>query len=185
VSNADIFLKHLDELSGGEEPEFIGITEPGAARPLHVMLYREFPWPGYITAFTYGVSTVPHPDWKNGTLELMICLRSTDDVWALALGDIANRLRGKCPFSYGNTINFGTQVSPDSNMSAFFVFAPLNMDPDSIKVEMPNSPLHIAQLYPIYQGEMKMIDDIGLEAFYKTPGLDFDDVGRPDLSAGR
>jgi hypothetical protein len=94
------------------EPRFLPIdsTHDGL-KGVTVIAYDNLP-DGLSTALTYGLSLADHPDWKHGRPELCISVRSSDDGWAWALGHLAERLRGSCPFSCGNTIGFGEPVSP-------------------------------------------------------------------------
>lgn len=111
---------------------------------------------------------------------MCISVRSTDISWALAVGFLAEQLRGSCPFCYGDTINFGERVSPESEMTAFAVFAPAVLDrEDYTGINVGDTkPINIAGCYPIHDAEKQYIQDNGLEAFWD---LDWDpyDVTRP------
>ena len=180
-SRAELFLEHLDGIYG-VEPEFRMFDSYLDDAPrVTSILYRDIPEPGWVTGHTFGLSEVLHPEWRHGRPELSITVRSTDIAWALVAAEVANRLRGKCPFCYGDTINFGEPVSPESEMSAFFVFAPLILDRKQyldVNVGCEQHPIHIAGLYPIYAEERDVIHAIGLEAFWKHPGFDPVDVNR-------
>jgi hypothetical protein len=45
----------------------------------------------------------------------MISVESADEVWPFAMGYMAERLRGRCPFCYGHTVNFRAKVSKGSD----------------------------------------------------------------------
>lgn len=178
---AEQYLNHLDE-NAGVEPEFFRASEPDVFPPVTVVTYRGIPNDGLITSFTVGLSAVAHPDWKFGRPELCISVESQDSAWGWAIGDIAYKLRGKCPFCYGEIINFGTPISKESEISAFFVFAPSIMDKELFKVQLPDWKVNIAQMYPIYAGEVDLIENIGLQDFFLNQGIDFYNVKREDVS---
>lgn len=180
--DAEAFLDHFDALAVPIQSAFHKISEDGVQPPLHVFSYQDTPEPGSLTAFTYGLSLVPHSSWKFGRPELVISVSSQDLAWALAMGEIAYRLRGQCPFCYGNTIRFGTAVSDESEMSAFVVFAPTIMDRNEATVELTQWKIHVAQLYPIYEKEVSFIESDGLQAFFSHAGVDYTDVRRPLLT---
>ncbi len=178
---AEQYLNHLDK-NAGVEAEFSRISEPGDFPPVTVVTYRDVPENGFITSFTTGLSAVSHPSWKFGRPELCISVESRDLAWGWAIGDVANKLRGQCPFCYGEIINFGTQVSDESEISAFVVFAPSFMDKEQSEIELPEWKVNIAQMYPIYEGEVGLIEDIGLQAFFQNKEIDFYNIKREDFS---
>ncbi|CAL9327449.1 suppressor of fused domain protein [Streptomyces sp. enrichment culture] len=127
---------------------------------------------GLLTALTYGLSLAEHPDWRDGSPELCLSVNSTNVIWAHAVGFLAEQLRGTCPFSYGSTIDFGERIVPESEMTAFCVFAPLVLDRDDylgIDVGIPGHEGHdvinIQGMYPIHEVERQFINEYGLEAF--------------------
>ncbi|WP_028925821.1 suppressor of fused domain protein [Pseudonocardia acaciae] len=173
------FLAHLDRLSGGVEPTFHPIepSTPGGEKTW-VIAYRNLA-DGLLTGITYGLSSTDHPDWRFGRPELIINVASTDISWALAIGHLVDRLRGDCPFSYGNTIDFGVPIAPDSTMSAFMIFAPSTLDPEDSGIDVGDEkPINLSECYPIHDSELRYIAEHGLEAFWK---LDWElyDVTRP------
>ena len=180
-SRVERFLAHLDELSGGVEPRFLPIdsSHPGL-KGVTAITYTGIPEQGMLTAITYGVSLVDHPEWRLGKPELCIAVRSSDVVWAQAVGFIAEQLRGDCPFCYGDTLNFGARITPDSDMTAFVIFAPAVLDRDGfLDIDVGDQlPVNIAGCYPIHESERQFIRTNGLEAFWK---LDWDmyDTQRP------
>lgn len=171
---AEIYLEHLDRIFQ-QEPEFHkneslidGI--PGVT----AIVYKDIPEKGYTTALTYGLSLVKHPEWKYGRPELCISVESANLDWGKVVGYIANKLRGDCPFSYGQTINFGEKISEDSEMNAFFIFAPSTLDKEGyLNIDVGTDyKISIAGLYPIYSDELETINEIGLEAFWHHPNFD-------------
>jgi len=181
---AERYLEHWDSIFQ-KEPEFFKNDSlidgvPGVTS----IVYRDIPEEGYTTALTYGLSLVKHPDWKFGRPELCISVESSNIAWGQVVGFIANKLRGDCPFSYGDTVNFGEQISDDSDMSAFFVFAPSTLNKEdyldiSIGTEYK---INIAGLYPMYSGERELFHKIGLEKFWHHPDFDNYSVRRKQLT---
>ncbi|WP_260193679.1 suppressor of fused domain protein [Actinophytocola gossypii] len=184
-SRVERYLAHLDRLSGGIEPVFQPVPSEGDLPDVTVMIYRDLPEPGHVTGITYGLSLAEHPEWRHGRPELCLSVRSDDPAWAHAAGWVAGRLRGDCPFRYGDTIDFREQVSPESAMTSVFVFAPFVLDLKDyadIDVGPPghegHDVVHIAGLYPIHDVEREYIHEHGLEDFWHR---DWDpaDVTRP------
>ena len=137
-----------------------------------VLVYENWPHPGFIKGFTYGLSLVNHPDWKRGRCEVMISMESLLHSWPFAIGTIVSRLRGRCPFSYGNTIKYGDSISAESHMDAFLIFAPPHLDKDQKIVRMTDYDCFIAGAYPLYDSELELYQRIDLEAFWHHPGWD-------------
>ena len=181
ASDIEIYLGHLDDLVGGKGTYHL-ITEKGELPPLWVIAYPNTPEDGDLTAFTYGLSSVSHPKWKLGRPELVICVNSNDLDWGLAVGLLAKQLRGQCPFSYGNTVRFGRQITGDSLMSAFLVFAPSILERDQLTVELPDRTINFAQMYPIYEREIEFIERKGVKAFLDDARFDPYDVRRPVIA---
>jgi hypothetical protein len=168
------FLAHLDRLSGGVEPRFIPVesTHPGLPG-VTVIVYDDLPEPGMITGITYGLSLASHPEWRLGKPELCISVRSSDLSWPLAVGHIAEIQRGTNPFHYGDTINSGEQITAESAMTAFVIFAPAVLGrADYTDIDVGEAlPINIIGLYPIHDAERRYIHQYGLKRFW---GLGWD-----------
>lgn len=180
LSRVEQYLHRLDVLSGGVEPQFwpVGSTWPGH-QDVTAIGYRDMPEDGLFLGLTYGLSLAHQDVWIHGKPELSICVRSDDAAWALAIAHLAERLRHDCPFSYGDTINFGEPIAQDSRMDGFVVFAPIALDAADAHVEVGEDlPIHIVGMYPTHASEREFISEHGVEAFWK---LDWDpyDVERP------
>lgn len=182
-TSAERYLEHLDRIFQ-REAEFLqheSMTEgiPGVTS----IVYRDVPEKGFITAFTYGLSLVPHPAWKFGRPELCISVKSSDMSWGSVVGYLANKLRGDCPFSYGQTIDFQEQISDDTKMDAFFIFAPSVLHKnDYLNLDLGTDyKISIAGLYPMYSEELEVFRNIGLEAFWHHPSFDMYDVQRKKI----
>lgn len=178
------YLEHLDSIFQ-KEPEFFKNDSlingvPGVSS----IVYRDIPEKGCITALTYGLSLVKHSDWKLGRGELCISVESPSLDWGQVVGFIANKLRGDCPFSYGQTINFGERISDDSEMDAFFIFAPSTLNSeDYSNIDVGEDyKINIAGLYPMYSDELDIYSKIGLEAFWHHPNFDNYSVTRKRIT---
>lgn len=182
-SRVERFLAHLDRLSGGAEPRFfpLGSTHPDLPG-VTVIVYHDLPEPGMVTGITYGVSLASHPEWRHGKPELCVSVRSNDLRWPLALGHIAEIGRGTYPFCYGDTINFGEEITPGSAMTAFVIFAPAVLDrADYAGIDVGDLlPVNIAGLYPVHDAERRYIHAHGLKAFWD---LDWDPYDTKRLPA--
>jgi hypothetical protein len=183
-SRAELYLEHIEELADAEPLFWLFGPEDGPLPPVTSIIYRDRPEAGLLTAFTYGLSLADHPDWKFGAPELVLCVQSEDLAWGWAIAQAAARLRGDCPFSIGNTIRFHEQIAPESTMSAFLVFFPTVLDREAATVKLPDRTVHIVGMYPIYEGEVDLVNRIGPAAFWDLEAYDPHDVGRPDLSLG-
>lgn len=184
-SPVETYLAHLDSIFE-REPLFFDNESKDADLPgVTSIVYKDIPEPGYITGFTYGLSIVEHPDWKHCRPELCISVRSEGLEWARVAGYVANQLRGDCPFSYGDSINFREQISDESEMDAFFVFAPSIIGPelyDHIEIGTDYR-VCIAGLYPMFSDEMPVLDKIGLKDFWHHENFDLYDVNRDRIKA--
>ncbi|GAA2750205.1 suppressor of fused domain protein [Kitasatospora cinereorecta] len=187
LSRVEKYLAHLDRLSGGVEPRFFPVksTRPGLPG-VTTVVYDGLP-DDLLTAITYGVSLADHADRRGGAPELCLSVRSTDVIWAHALGHLAESLRGTCSFTYGDTVSFGERITPDSDMTAFVVFAAAVLDREDctgIDVSVPGHEGHdvitIQGLHPIHEVERQFIQEHGLEAFWLRD-RDLYDVHRPPV----
>ena len=168
------------------EPEFFPIESKLAGAPnLACMVYREIPEPHHITGVTYGLSEVVHPAWRSARPELLISVQSTDLAWPLAAAEMANQLRGYCPFGYGDVIDFGGKISEESQMSGFLVFTPsILAPPAALGIDVgAEQPINIAGMYPIYDSERAALAALGLQRFLEHPNFDRYDVHRAAVTA--
>ncbi len=174
------FMAHLDRIFQTEPEYYKEESEIDGIAGVTSIVYKDIPEKGMITGITYGLSLVNHPEWKFGRPELIITVDSKDASWAQVAGYLANSLRGDCPFSYSNTINFREKISDESEMDAFLVFAPSILDKkDFANIDIGlNYKINIAGLYPIYASEMEYIEKNGLEKFWKHPNFDMYNVNR-------
>ena len=182
-TSVEKYLEHLDKVFQQEPIFFGGGKDENGIPNVTTMVYKDVPEKGFITGITYGLSLIKHPDWKFGRPELCISVESEDESWAEVAGFLANSLKGDCPFSYGQTINFRERISEESEMNAFFIFAPSTLEKeDYSNIEIgAEYKINIAGLYPIYANEMNVIEDIGLENFWKHKDFDNYSVKRKEI----
>ena len=153
--------------------------------PVCPIVYENIPKEGYLTGITYGLSLCYHPMWKLGRPELSIVVNSGQLEWCFIVAHIANNLKGECPFSYGEVINFGQRIAPDSEMSAFFIFAPSIFDDKHVysKIDIGlEYKINLVALYPMYESEIEVFHEIGLDAFWHHPNFDMYDVRRDKVT---
>lgn len=184
-SAAEKYLEHWENIFNAEPLFYRNESLQKDIAGVSVLVFKDFPERGLVTGITYGLSLVHHPAWKNGRGELCICVESESLDWPQVAGYIANKLRGDCPFSYGNTINFGQPISDDSQMDAFLVFAPgiFENKEDYLDIDVGRDyKISVAALYPIYSEEMKVIEQTGLEQFWHHPDFDMFDVKRKRIT---
>jgi hypothetical protein len=174
VTRVERYLAHLDGLAGGAEPEFFPVdsTHDGLAKVVAIV-YRDLPEPGMLTALTYGLSLADHPTWRLGKPELCISVTSADVAWGLATAFLAERLRGECPFGYGDAVSLGEPAADESAMTDFLVFAPAVLEQeDFLDIDVGDDlPINISGFYPIHESERVFIEANGLDAFWQ---LDWD-----------
>jgi hypothetical protein len=171
------YLEHLEQMVG-IQGEYHLITETGDSPAVWSIVYRDTPENGNLTAFTFGLSSGNHPDWRLGRPELVVNVNSNNINWGLAIGFLVKRFRGKCPFSYGNIIRFGEPICDESAISAFLIFMPTILEKNQAQVHLDDRTINIVQAYPIYEEEIKSIEQMGAQRFFMQGSIDFCDVQR-------
>lgn len=174
---AEEYLKWLDYIAG-DDGKIYGITGKDDKCQIFISIYEDLPEPKHTTAYSFGLSSVGHPEWIYSRPELIISVHSTDKSWGLAMGELIKQNRANSLFQFGTIFNFGEQISDDSNMSAFFVFANSLYEEGDDTIELVDRKIQLSQLYPIYWEEIETIKKIGAETFFSKPDLDFYDVKR-------
>jgi len=114
----------------------------------------------------------------------MICVNTLDDAWGLAVGFLAMQHRGAAAFAYGSTFGLGHRVSAESAMTAFLAFAPMDLPKEATHIVLSDRTLNLVQMYPIYEGEIELIQQTGPDAFLTGSAVDFHDIARPNLALG-
>jgi hypothetical protein len=177
MTPADKLLDHYDRVAGSE-PRFVPVSDEGARPALYVAIYRGFPEPQALTGFTVGLSHFALPG--GAPRELTVSMRADDDAWALACGYVAFRLRGRCPFACGDTVNFRERIAAASSMSAFVMVHPLHLSPRDAVVDLGIRRVELVQLVPLYETERAWLSAGGdLQAFLRAY------PGRASLNPGR
>jgi len=178
------FMAHLDRIFQTKPEYYQEESKTEGIGGVTSIVNKDIPEKGMITGITYGLSLGNHPDWKFGRPELIITVDSKDASWAQVAGYLANSLRGNCPFSYSNTINFKEKISDESEMDVFLVFAPSILNKkDFMNIDFGlDYKINIAGLYPIYASEMEYIEKNGLEKFWKHTDFDMYNVNRKRIT---
>lgn len=178
TSRAERYLDRIIELCGGKEPRIhpIDNTRPELnLPPMTAFAFQDTPEPGLITGFTYGLSLARHPLWHFGSKELAITVASPSVEWPISIAIVAERLRGDCPFEYGNTVSVGETITDDTHMTAFAMFAPTFPEDPNDEIDVGDAlPLGLTGCYPIHASEMDFISRRGLEEFWKLEWDAFD-----------
>lgn len=177
----DDFLQSVDRICGAPG-EIYRVTESDESRAVLVSSYPDTPEPGCRTSFTFGLSSAVHSEWRLGRPELMLSVRSDDTAWGLCMGEIVRTQRDRILFEQGSILNFGQQISSESLMSSFLVFASNLLDASSSRFEFDDRVINISQLYPIHESEGDTILSVGLERFFWEMGIDFEDVRRKPVT---
>ena len=112
------YLEHLDRIFK-VEPRYFKHSKEDDFPPFFSFTYKNIPEKGMVTGFTSGISFVDQPGGGNVRPELMVCVDTEDDLWVLALADIGYQHRGEYSFKAGDTINFNSQISKESEMTSF------------------------------------------------------------------
>jgi hypothetical protein len=177
-----LYLDHLNEWAG-EEPEYHLLPAEEDEPPVLTFTYRGQFGPNTIAGFTYGLSLVSHPEWRLARPELFIGMASGKEEWVLAAGHVAAAWRGEKRYRTGDIFDLGAPISPDeSEMSAVLLFLATDLDPEFTRVELPDRTVVLAQLYPLHESEMALVERKGPAEFLSTENVDFHDPRRPPLS---
>lgn len=179
------YLAFLDDLAGAEPGDaVINKISLTGLRPIVVISYDGVPEEGHRTTFTYGLSSAARPEWQHSRPELLISVKSVDDAWGLAMGDLVCRAAGEALFSYGDVYDFDERISEESPMQHLAVFACSLLPSEEACVDLGDRRVRLSQLYPVHASEIALLARIGPEKFFSWPGVDFLDVRRPEIAAG-
>jgi hypothetical protein len=145
--------------------------------------YPGYPQPELLTGFTCGLSAAEHSDWKDAKPELVITVQSTEADWVYAIAYLAEWQREKHPFAPGSLFHYGKPIAADSAMRSFLIFEPVGKENSTFApLLLPNDRISLMMAYPLYEGEVSLIQKIGIRKFMGLPEYDFFSVNRPDLS---
>jgi Suppressor of fused protein (SUFU) len=178
--NTEEYFSKIDALAG-EQGRYFQITDKGESPVVAVASYNDLPENGHTTSFSYGLSSIPRAEWNHSRPELIISVKSSDNAWALCMGELIREHSRDVLFSYGSILNFQQTISAESAMTAFLVFACTLLDEADLTLVLPDRIVHFSQLYPIYESEIPMISQMGVEKFFWDMGIDFYDVHRLPL----
>ena len=68
-------------------------------------------------------------------------------------------------------------------MNSFLVFEPTAKEDQLFApIGLPGGQIALRMVYPLYEGEVGLIQKVGIRKFMGLPQYDFFNVGRPDLS---
>lgn len=183
MTRAEDFVSHLSALAGRHPADVFYQDLAGGTR-INALIYPDVPERGMQVGVTYGLSLIDDPAWVHGRPELLIAVNSTDDRWTRAAGLLAANLAGQCTFSYGDVLDFGQPVTPDSAMHHFVVYAPVMLErADFLNVlRAPEGApaadvINLQGLYPIHASEADAIAEGRMAELWKT-GWDPHDVLR-------
>lgn len=178
----DEFLEQLEEMIGYEGTVY-PLADEGEP-PLWLVVYEEVPDEGSIAAFTFGLSLLDGEGDPTGQgRELTLTVESENEDWGFALGVLARSLRGKCPFEPGNVIRFGEQIDKRSELTAFVCTPPTFLDDEQVQLSWKGHGLSFVQLVPLYEDELPLLEQLGLEGFLDDEDLDIYDIKRPRRQA--
>jgi hypothetical protein len=179
-----LYLDHLTGWANGD-PEIHMVPADGDEAPVLTFTYRDPFGENTIAGFTYGLSLASHPEWQIAKPELFISMDSDRLDWTLAAGSVANAGRGKDRYQEGDFFDFGGPISPDeSAMSVLLLFLVTDLDPDFAHIELPDGPVNLIQLYPMYESELPLLEEMGPEEFLSPEDVNFRDPRRPPLRTG-
>ncbi|WP_339731197.1 suppressor of fused domain protein [uncultured Gimesia sp.] len=139
---------------------------------IKVFYFEDLPETGTLTAVTCGLSCASHPDWKHGKPELIVSLDTTDRSWGMAVGYFASAFFNEKRFSYGDLFQLDDPFSSESEMNAFFVFAPSFLDQEQATFQLPDRTIHLTGMYPLYNAEIELYQRIGLKEFWHADGFE-------------
>lgn len=159
----EIHLEILERFAG-RQAKYSRVGEIAQGPTIHTAHWLDFPDPGLITGFTVGLSA--HPRWANGLApELIISVESTDLAWIFAIGVIAEQAGNNFSFDVGETVDFNTEVSEGSEMSAFLIMHQMLLPQEYDVLGTKRGPVALRQMIPLYSGELRMIRERGPSSF--------------------
>ena len=165
MTSLESFITHFHEIFRLNPLIYTHETKRGSETAATSIVYENIPGEGMITGLSFGLSESDYADWDLERPELMITVRSTEMAWGLLPGFLANELRGKHSFNHGHVIDLETTIANDSEMSAFFIFAPhIALDDKLTAIDIGEKyKIYMAGLCPIYKEEIEVFRQIGLE----------------------
>lgn len=176
------FREHLERLFLREPKIFAHNSLLKNHPKIAVFSYENVPEEGYTTAITFGISEYENTNWIEGRPELCITVKSLDPDWTSVLGFIGVQFQSEVDFSYGEIIDLGEPISEESEMSAFFTFAPSIFSAEDTEINLHYYKINLVSLYPIYKEEINVIKKVGLKEFMFNTNYDMYSVNRPRIT---
>ena len=149
-----------------------------------VLLFKNFPHAGYLTAYSYGLSATSAKSQQTKGRELVIQIKSNEENWSHVLGFLINHLRDDCPFDPGQIIRFGQPIAKDSRMEHFIVHDVADDLGTSTAFSLSKRfAVELVQLSPIYAHELPVIDQLGWSTFVSRIKDTKQEVNRKPIGA--
>lgn len=175
----EAYSVYLGTMTGGAVPRVFRGQEPPAPAGVVALQYTGMPKQSMQTVFSYGVWQARQSAWTRGRPELVLTVRSLSSQWAEAVAHLAEAMRTRCQFAYGDVIGSQRPLAGDTDMDAWLVFAPAVVPREAARVEIgADLPVNLQGLYPIHRAEGDLVREQGLDALW-TLEWDPYDVGRP------
>lgn len=184
MKELDAFEIYKEKIRGvcGEEGDEWRISDDGEDPPVHVILHKGVPGEGYQTSFSFGLSSLNHPDWIHSRPELVLCVESKDPLWSAAMGEMIRMGWGGSNFTWSKMFNFGSPIAKDSGMDSFLIHACTVLDEEDLTIVLPDRKIHLSQVYPMYHSEVQLAMRIGVEAFLDRVGDDLLNIHRVPIA---
>ncbi|MFE0511126.1 suppressor of fused domain protein [Streptomyces sp. NPDC058964] len=167
------FVEHLS-MTLGAAPQVREVTPraPDDGRVFSVV-FANRPELGFITGFTYGLSTLA--DSPAFGRELCITMRSDSHEWAMVPAVAVAALRGLCPFVPGMVIGYEKPYVEGSGLSSLLLGLPeprLHLESKINLAAVPGRDaddlIEIVGAYPIYPSERKFFHRHGAEVAWAS-----------------
>lgn len=170
----EMFAPALDEYTAelsrllDFQPDEIHECPPLPSERCVILIGYNFPEPGYVTAFTFGVSFFDNPEWKLSRPEFGICLKSSNNWWRSLC--LLNQKFRHSTFEQGTVLDVGSAVATDCDMNAFLIAPFLLSEAPMTEMELPHSRVNLSQLVPVKLAEADVIRRIGIAEFLEILG---------------
>lgn len=181
----DQFKTILEENTHGHKVEirYAGEALNSKYPAIRLFEYTDYPKNGLLTTVTYGISYAAHDQWNLNKPEFMLTVNSKDLRWPGILGLVADLRRDKSEFKEGYCCCSLSPIVESSKMQGLCFGGPVNMPINPISLS--DRRILIRMAFPIYLGEIKIINNEGVSQFIQKVGSEnLTDIMRQDLSNG-
>jgi hypothetical protein len=103
--------------------------------------------------FSFGLSSMNHPEWINSKPELIVAVDSCDDNWGLVMGEIIAKSGKECLFEYGDLFHWPNPISKESFMNSYFLYTDSLIEERDFCIALSDRRIHFSEMYPIYEEE--------------------------------